>query len=683
MRLDEKIRNSKNAIPEMENDLRKQIYSASIEPKKTSRFKFRFAYMSFVALLLLGLGIFIGLSVNTLRPSQYSNDSQTFRTDMEVQDFLNQEPKASGMDISLEDLFRFSGFSYSEAKDGSPETNGPTSTDETNPGGTSGANVQVKGVDEADYLKYDANKLYYVHPNVMIDGKSRTAFEIWKLNEGFTGLLGYYLVDEGYAFTALVANNTHVVVVNYNTGYYGYYRYYEAENKYLDNIEILIFEKEKIKIDADGILEPNKRIIMPGFLTLSSDQKYLRLTDKALLINSTSYIRDGNVPQLSYEFDDRKEEITKDQISYYKDSYNRLFNIFMKVSLEDDYKINTYHWFGSSPTVYVSHTAFYYTERTYNYTNTTGADYTSKTRITKLDFSGDEIVVKGNVLVDGIVRNQWYMDEFEGRLRIVAADPNISGWWSDREKPTKHAVYVVQEKELEKGLEIVGSLTEGIGLPGEDIKSVRFNTNAETGLNVLNIVTYRNTDPLYKILFRDEIKPYIEAELKVPGFSFYLHPITIEEKQLLLGIGIGEEWSDKISLYNNDDELTQIGKDFLINEEVARYLGSDDIYAWNSTRSHLEYIDVFGFSEGHLFGMPIEVYSQETSEEEVKWAYYKSYMMLCINPDATSPIEIWKVFEGDKIVASGYYNLNDYHNYRVIFANGYFYGVGQNVIGLN
>ena len=523
----------------------------------------------------------------------------------------------------------------------------------------------------------------YVHPNVMIDGKSRTAFEIWKLNEGFTGLLGYYLVDEGYAFTALVANNTHVVVVNYNTGYYGYYRYYEAENKYLDNIEILIFEKEKIKIDADGILEPNKRIIMPGFLTLSSDQKYLRLTDKALLINSTSYIRDGNVPQLSYEFDDRKEEITKDQISYYKDSYNRLFNIFMKVSLEDDYKINTYHWFGSSPTVYVSHTAFYYTERTYNYTNTTGADYTSKTRITKLDFSGDEIVVKGNVLVDGIVRNQWYMDEFEGRLRIVAADPNISGWWSDREKPTKHAVYVVQEKELEKGLEIVGSLTEGIGLPGEDIKSVRFNTNAETGLNVLNIVTYRNTDPLYKILFRDEIKPYIEAELKVPGFSFYLHPITIEEKQLLLGIGIGEEWSDKISLYNNDDELTQIGKDFLINEEVARYLGSDDIYAWNSTRSHLEYIDVFGFSEGHLFGMPIEVYSQETSEEEVKWAYYKSYMMLCINPDATSPIEIWKVFEGDKIVASGYYNLNDYHNYRVIFANGYFYGVGQNVIGLN
>ena len=118
MRLDEKIRNSKNAIPEMENDLRKQIYSASIEPKKTSRFKFRFAYMSFVALLLLGLGIFIGLSVNTLRPSQYSNDSQTFRTDMEVQDFLNQEPKASGMDISLEDLFRFSGFSYSEAKDG-------------------------------------------------------------------------------------------------------------------------------------------------------------------------------------------------------------------------------------------------------------------------------------------------------------------------------------------------------------------------------------------------------------------------------------------------------------------------------------------------------------------------------------------------------------------------------------
>ncbi|HHU21092.1 MAG TPA: hypothetical protein GXZ51_01420 [Acholeplasma sp.] len=683
MKLDDKIRKSKNAIPEMKNDLRKQIYSASIEePKKTKRFSFRFAYMGFMALLLLGLGIFIGFSVNTLKPASYSNDSQTFRTEAEFEDFLKQEPKSSGMGFDLDGLLPGATFAGNAEKGDTATTdaNSIVETQPTDKSGTSEANVQVKGVDEADYLKYDADKLYYVHPNVMIKDQKQTVFEIWKLNEGFTAMVGHYVIATGYLNTALVANKTHVVVVNYNTGFYSWYRADKADVKLLDNIEILIFEKEKIKVSSEGVLEPNKRIIMPGYLTLSTDQKYLRLTDKALLINSTSYITDGNIPQLQYEFDSKTETITKDQISYYKDSYNRLFNIFMKVDLNEDYKINTYHWFGSSPTVYVSHTALYYTERTYNYGINTTAVYTSKTRITKLDFSGNEIVAKGNILVEGEVRNQWYMDEFEGRLRVVVANSNRSGWF-DEERPTKHAVYVIQEKEFEKGLEIVGSLTEGIGLPGENIKSVRFNTDERSGLNVLNIVTYRTTDPLYKILFKDGIQPYIEAELKVPGYSFYLHPIVFEEKQILLGIGLGGNWQDKLSLYNNDDELTQIGTDFLIDYEVRKYLGDESIGAWNSTQSHLEYIDVYGFEEGHLFGMPIEIYQVKTSAEEVKYVHYKSYMMLCINPNCKTPISIWKVFEGDKVAQTDTYErLN---NYRVIFANGYFYGVGRDVIGLN
>ena len=79
--------------------------------------------------------------------------------------------------------------------------------------------------------------------------------------------------------------------------------------------------------------------------------------------------------------------------------------------------------------------------------------------------------------------------------------------------------------------------------------------------------------------------------------------------------------------------------------------------------------------------MPIEIYQVKTSAEEVKYVHYKSYMMLCINPNCKTPISIWKVFEGDKVAQTDTYErLN---NYRVIFANGYFYGVGRDVIGLN
>jgi uncharacterized secreted protein with C-terminal beta-propeller domain len=48
------------------------------------------------------------------------------------------------------------------------------------------------------------------------------------------------------------------------------------------------------------------------------------------------------------------------------------------------------------------------------------------------------------------------------------------------------------------------------------------------------VVTFRQTDPLYVLDLRNAAAPKVAGELKIPGYSGYLHPIG---ENLLLGVG--------------------------------------------------------------------------------------------------------------------------------------------------
>ena len=100
---------------------------------------------------------------------------------------------------------------------------------------------------------------------------------------------------------------------------------------------------------------------------------------------------------------------------------------------------------------------------------------------------------------------------------------------------------------LDKNMKIVGFL-DGIA-PGEQMKSARFLGN------MLYLVTFMQTDPLFTVDLSDPAKPEIKGELKIPGFSEYLHPIG---NGLVVGIGYGgtETGTDgtaKISLFDISD----------------------------------------------------------------------------------------------------------------------------------
>ncbi len=123
--------------------------------------------------------------------------------------------------------------------------------------------------------------------------------------------------------------------------------------------------------------------------------------------------------------------------------------------------------------------------------------------------------------VDGTLLSQWSMDEYDATLRVVVTDENP--WWGSSEVPDTS---VVTLRRLGDRLVQVGSV-DGLG-EGERVYAVRF--IADRGY----VVTFRQVDPLYVVDLSDPTDPRVAGELKITGYSAYLHPIGDD---LLLGVG--------------------------------------------------------------------------------------------------------------------------------------------------
>jgi uncharacterized secreted protein with C-terminal beta-propeller domain len=148
-----------------------------------------------------------------------------------------------------------------------------------------------------------------------------------------------------------------------------------------------------------------------------------------------------------------------------------------------------------------------------------------RTGIAKIDL---ELNLKASGEVPGRVLNQFSLDEYNGYLRIATT----VGRWSE----ATNDLYV-----LDEDLSAVGSIKD-FGKE-ERIYAVRF--IGDKGY----IVTFREIDPFFVMDLSDPENPAIKGELKIPGYSSYLHPITTD---LILGIG-KEDQNVKISLFDVSD----------------------------------------------------------------------------------------------------------------------------------
>lgn len=147
-----------------------------------------------------------------------------------------------------------------------------------------------------------------------------------------------------------------------------------------------------------------------------------------------------------------------------------------------------------------------------------------KTVIHRIAIDNGKIEYGAKGEVSGYLLNQFSMDE-NGDYFRVATTTEI---WTQRENVMYNNVFV-----LDNSLNTVGKL-EAIA-PDERIYSTRFLGDR------LYMVTFKRIDPLFVIDLSNPKQPEVLGELKIPGYSDYLHPY--DDTHI---IGIGKDVDESI-----------------------------------------------------------------------------------------------------------------------------------------
>jgi inhibitor of cysteine peptidase len=397
-------------------------------------------------------------------------------------------------------------------------------------------NIQVAGVDEADMVKTDGKYLYVATRN---DYNSASQNNVYVLKAdpqdprvvakialgNSTYVAGLFLSQDGsklvvigsqYQFYAydVVAESPHIMI----------YPYYSSVNTFLSVYDV----SEK----ASPVLARNLTLSGSYFNSrMIGDYVYAVVSQPAYLVNN-----DVTLPQV---YDNAKTSEIAPQRIYYANMTDNYFTFttFIGLNILNDAQepTNMTVMMGGTSDMYVSPSNIYVTYPTYN----EQGQYTS---IFRISVAGSELTFEAKGSVPGTVLNQYSMDEYNGNFRIATT-------W---QKTTRtNNVYV-----LNMNMSMVGKL-ENLA-EGESIYSVRF--MGDKGY----VVTFRQVDPFFVIDLSNAAEPKVAGELKIPGYSSYLHPF--DENHV---IGLGKENSTvKLSLF----DVSNVNAP----KEVAKYVVDAD-----------------------------------------------------------------------------------------------------------
>ncbi len=412
-----------------------------------------------------------------------------------------------------------------------------TATDTSSSSNHGKTNEQVQGVNEADIIKNDGKYIYYVvngyvnynesskiHiASVDKDGKLKNTTKI-EINIRDIKDLLYFNISEIY-----VNNNKLVVISNYSTsenkGYYS--------NKYT----------YAACYDISDIRKPVK------LWNISQDGSYIssRLIDDNLIILSRHYvnlsesqktIKDKCIPSYSVNGKE-KQRVSCDCIHIMEELYDSCYLVASAMNINNEESYETTAVLGGGSNVYCTTNSLYVTSTRYTSNSISNEVFNIpddvKTEIFKFNINNGKIEYACKNAVKGNALNQFSMDEHKGYLRIATT----TGTWGSS---LRNHLFILDNK-----LEPVGKVSDFA--KGESIKSVRF--TGDTGY----VVTFEQTDPLFVIDLSDPTKPEIIGELKIPGFSTYLHPVS---DGLVLGVGedgneSGTNGGLKLSLFDVSD----------------------------------------------------------------------------------------------------------------------------------
>ena len=169
----------------------------------------------------------------------------------------------------------------------------------------------------------------------------------------------------------------------------------------------------------------------------------------------------------------------------------------------------------------------------------------TQTDLYQFDVTTPRPVYVASGSVPGWLLNQYSMSEFDGVLRVATTNADS----------TLSSVYTLRRDG--GSLRRLGEVG-GLG-KNERIYAVRF-----VG-KVGYVVTFRQTDPLYTIDLSNPARPRAVGELKIPGYSAYLHPV--DESRLL---GVGQDATEQGRVQGTQVSLFDVG-DLASPKRVAQH----------------------------------------------------------------------------------------------------------------
>lgn len=253
-------------------------------------------------------------------------------------------------------------------------------------------------------------------------------------------------------------------------------------------------------------------------------------------------------------------------------------------------------------------------------------------------------------VVPGHVLNQYSLSEHDGHLRVATTEG--APW--DETDPSQSGVRVLRAEGSE--LLEVGAVT-GLGVT-ETIQSVRF--MGPVGY----VVTFRQTDPLYVIDLADPTDPKAVGELKIPGFSSYLHPVSGDR---LVGIGRdadleGRELGLLVSLFDVSDPTNPQQVQTYSEREAWSAAGHDPkaFLWWEPESAVVIPIERYGAGSGataesgadRIAGYQMGITVLDISDDGI------SQRATVVAPDGRYPVRslvvqgrLWSLFDGGVVVS--------------------------------
>ncbi|MEW6378654.1 MAG: beta-propeller domain-containing protein [bacterium] len=558
-------------------------------------------------------------------------------------------------------------------------------------------NIQVAGVDESDQIKNDGSYIY------MVKGKSVRIIKAYPAN-GMKELPRIDYADSTFTPDQLFVDGNTLIVIGRD---YSPVRVEESSGggplkaevmttaairvpaiypPYIPNTSltrVIIYditnrssvkERRNVKFEADYL--QSRKVDDTLYLIMNQYPPYIPMDTKA----------SEDTPQTLLPKYADSTEASRDQaicdcerVSYFPGSTESRYLIVAAIPVDDpDGEIGKEVILGSSQNVYSSISNLYVAQT--SYTDEESGEsiryYSSNpdTLVYKFSFDAEKISYAGRGKVPGTILNQFSMDEYDDYFRIATT----KGQTWDEENLSSNNLYV-----LDKDMKQVGSI-EGIAR-GESIKSVRFMGEKAY------MVTFVQVDPLFVISLKDPKKPKILGELKIPGYSEYLHPY--DEDHL---IGFGREVDASIDA----DKIHTPGAVYytaLLGMKISLFDVSDvahpkelhkEVIGFRNTDSELlrDHKALLFSKAKNFMAFPItvteEVEDSASSYDNYKYTFQGAYFY---NIDLKTGFEkkaaITHYDDQEEFTKAGYYYYgNEDDIKRIIYIGDHFYTISESKI---